>query len=225
VTGVCSPPFGDGKILGRSTLRLYKINFTKNGIGYDIVFDTVAKVPFSEMQTNTLPRMEHTYHQTWFSKLLFYMLWPLIWSSKRLKFSAYGLNSCSQLRTMLSLYRTSGREHWKWVIDQTLFLVKFQMHIGCGQAVKKAMLVINLIAKRISNFFPGTLSKKPWKQSYKFSTCLMFFGRKIFLKHFKKKWTTEIYSVVCKVISTFCPSGLWSERWYFWNPRTLTNLV
>lgn len=102
VTAVCS--FGNFDLvrsLGADhVLDHTRIDFTKTGDSYDIIFDTVGKSPFPECKK--VLRGNGIYLSPVLSmSLLFQMLWTSKFGRKKAMFSATGLLAVPKLRTML----------------------------------------------------------------------------------------------------------------------------
>lgn len=103
VTGVCSSKNLDlVKALGATKVIDYtKDDFTKNGLKYDIVFDTVGKSSFSKckkvLTKNGIylsPVLDFT--------LLFQMMWTSIIGHKKAMFSATGIQAVPELLKLLN---------------------------------------------------------------------------------------------------------------------------
>ena len=102
VTAVCS--FGNFDLvrsLGADhVLDHTRIDFTKTGDSYDIIFDTVGKSPFPECK-KVLSGNGIYLSPVLSMSLLFQMLWTSKFGRKKAMFSATGLLAVPKLRTML----------------------------------------------------------------------------------------------------------------------------
>lgn len=147
VTGVCSSSNLEMvRSLGADYVIDYtKINFTKTGNCYDIVFDMVGKSSFSECKQILAENGTYISPVLGFP-LLFYMLWTSIFGSKKAKFSATGLIAVPKLRTMLSALTGLLEENQlKVVIDQRYSLAEVpDAHRYVDTGRKKGNVVINL---------------------------------------------------------------------------------
>ena len=92
VTAVCSTSnVAMVKSLGADTVIDYtKEDFTKNGVQYDIIFDTVSKSSFSECKNALTPK--GVYLPTVINPAIFFqMIWTSIVGGKKVKSSSTGL--------------------------------------------------------------------------------------------------------------------------------------
>ncbi|RLD20313.1 MAG: NAD(P)-dependent alcohol dehydrogenase [Bacteroidetes bacterium] len=103
VTGVCSTTNMDMvKSLGADKVIDYtKEDFTKTGLTYDIIYDTVGKSSFSHCKGSLTEKGVYVSPVLGFS-LLLQMLWTSLVGSKKAKFSATGIRPLSELRDLLN---------------------------------------------------------------------------------------------------------------------------
>jgi len=147
VTGVCSSSNLEMvKSLGADYVIDYtKINFTKTGNCYDIVFDTVGKSSFSECRP-ILGNCGVYLSPVLNFPLLFQMLWTTIFGSKKAKFSATGLLPVPKLRAMLATLTGLLEDNLlNVVIDQRYSLAEVpEAHRYVDTGRKKGNVVIKL---------------------------------------------------------------------------------
>ena len=148
VTGVCSSSNLEMiKSLGADYVIDYtKINFTKTGNFYDIVFDTVGKSSFYECRP-ILGNGGAYLSPVLSFPLLFQMLWTTMFGSKKkAKFSATGLLPVPKLRAMLATLTGILEDNLlKVVIDQRYSLAEVpEAHRYVDTGRKKGNVVIKL---------------------------------------------------------------------------------
>ncbi|MFK7932023.1 MAG: NAD(P)-dependent alcohol dehydrogenase [Saprospiraceae bacterium] len=102
VTGVCSTRNMEMvKSLGADYVIDYKkVDFTKNEITYDIIYDTVGKSSFKKCKKSLTEKGIYMSPVLDFP-LLFQMLWTAMFGRKKAKFSATGTLSVSTIQTFL----------------------------------------------------------------------------------------------------------------------------
>ncbi|SHF55371.1 NADPH:quinone reductase [Arenibacter palladensis] len=103
VTAVCSiGNFDLVRSLGADHVIDYtRVDFTKTGDSYDVIFDTVGKSPFAESK-KVLSKNGIYLSPVLSMPLLFQMLWTSRFGSKKAMFSATGLLAVPKLSTMLN---------------------------------------------------------------------------------------------------------------------------
>lgn len=102
ITGVCSSSNVDlvNSLGAHDVIDYKKTDFTKNGLTYDVIFDTVGKSSFNECKKVL------TEHGVYMSpvlnfQLLCHSVWTSKWSKKKAKFSATGIQPKQELKKML----------------------------------------------------------------------------------------------------------------------------
>ncbi len=147
VTAVCSTSNVDMvKSLGADKVIDYiKEDFTKNGVQYDIIFDTVSKLSFSACKKALKPN--GVYMPTVFDfTLLFQMIWTSIFGNKKVKSSSTGLlpvkDRLNYLMEIKDLLKTG---EIKTVIDIRYPLAQMaSAHTYVEKGHKKGNLVITV---------------------------------------------------------------------------------
>jgi len=147
VTGVCSAANLEWvKSLGAAQVIDYtRENFTKNGKTYDIIFDTVGKIPFSACKGSLAD--EGIYLSTVPSPIiLLHALWPAKGGSKKAKFIAAGLRPASEkVKDLVFLSRLIEAGEIKPVIDRCYPLEQIaEAHRYVEQGHKKGNVVITV---------------------------------------------------------------------------------
>jgi NADPH:quinone reductase-like Zn-dependent oxidoreductase len=147
VTGVCSSAnLGWVQSLGAAQVIDYtQENFTKNGKTYDIIFDTVGKIPFSVCKGSLAD--EGIYLSTVPSPIiLLHALWPAKGGSKKAKFIAAGLMPASEkVKDLIFLSMLIEAGEIKPVIDRCYPLEQItEAHRYVEQGHKKGNVVITV---------------------------------------------------------------------------------
>jgi NADPH:quinone reductase-like Zn-dependent oxidoreductase len=147
VTGVCSAANLDWvKSLGAAQVIDYtRENFTENGKTYDIIFDTVGKIPFSACQASLADG--GIYLSTVPSPvMLLHALWPAHNAGKKAKFTAAGLRPASEkTKDLVFLTCLIEAGEFKPVIDRRYPLEQIaEAHRYVEQGHKKGNVVITV---------------------------------------------------------------------------------
>lgn len=147
VTGVCSTANLEWvKSLGADLVIDYtRENFTENGKTYDIIFDTVGKIPFSACKGSLSDG--GIYLSTVPSPIiLLHTLWPAKSGSKKVKFLAAGLRPASEKnKDLIFLTRLIEAGEIKPVIDRCYPLEQIaEAHRYVEQGHKKGNVVITV---------------------------------------------------------------------------------
>lgn len=145
VTGVCSSRnTGLVKSLGADHVIDYqKQDFTKSGLHYDVIYDTVGKSSFGQSK-RALSKSGVYISPVLKFPLLMQMLRTAVAGSKKAKFGASGLKSDDELRTLLAeLTEIFKAGKLKTVIDRQYPLEKVaQAHQYIASGHKKGNVVI-----------------------------------------------------------------------------------
>ncbi|MCJ7642796.1 MAG: NAD(P)-dependent alcohol dehydrogenase [Desulfobacterales bacterium] len=147
VTGVCSTANLEWvKSLGANQVFDYiQEDFTDNGGSYDIIFDTVGKIPFSACKGSLTD--EGIYLTTVPTPVVMLQaLWPAKAGSKKVKFAATGLRSASEkIKDLVFLTELIEAGKMKPVIDRRYPLEKIaEAHRYVEQGHKKGNVVITV---------------------------------------------------------------------------------
>lgn len=157
VTGVCSTPNLEMvKSLGADQVIAYTLeDFTENGKTYDIIFDTVGKLSFSECKGSlneegifltTVPT----------PAIMLQALWPAKRGSKKVKFAATGLRPASEkIKDLQFLTELIEAGKLKPVIDGCYPLERMaEAHRYVEQGHKKGNVVIVIETENLLNVNP-----------------------------------------------------------------------
>jgi NADPH:quinone reductase-like Zn-dependent oxidoreductase len=147
VTAVCSTSNVDMvKSLGADTVIDYtKEDFTKNGMQYDIIFDTVNKRSFSECKNALTPN--GVYMPTVLNTSLFFqMIWTSIVGGKKVKSSSTGLLPVKdRLKYLMEIKELLKKGKIKTVMDKHYPLSQMAAaHAYVEKGHKKGNLVITV---------------------------------------------------------------------------------
>jgi NADPH:quinone reductase-like Zn-dependent oxidoreductase len=149
VTGVCSGRnVGLVRSLGADHVIDYtQKDFTKLGIQYDVIFDTVGKSNFSVCKAVLQPKGQYVSPVLQFG-LLRQMIWTSMVGNQKAKFAATGLRSDDELRKMLSeLVEVYQAGKLKIIIDRQYPLEKVaEAHTYIAAGHKKGNVVITVDA-------------------------------------------------------------------------------
>jgi len=147
VTGVCSTTnlelvrsLGAGNVIDYT-----KEDFTKNGNTYDIVFDAVGKISFSQCKSSL--SQKGIFLEAGIGLGIFpHVLWTSIFGSKKAKIAATGLRSPHERVKDLSLLRDLMEEgKIKPVIDRSYSMEQIAIaHAYVDKGHKKGNVAINL---------------------------------------------------------------------------------
>lgn len=147
VTGVCSSSNEQMvKALGADHVIAYdKVDFTKTGKTYDIIYDTVGKLSYCDCRPALTKKGSYISPVLSFS-LLIYMLVTSIFSSKKAKFSATGMLPLEKLRPLfkqLTMLFKQGKI--KSVVDRSFPLAEIaDAHRYVDLGHKKGNVVLSL---------------------------------------------------------------------------------
>jgi NADPH:quinone reductase-like Zn-dependent oxidoreductase len=147
VSGVCSTPNLEWvKSLGAGHVIDYtQEDFTKNGKTYDIIFDTIGKLSFSECKGSLTD--EGIYLTTVPTPaIMLQALWPAKSAGKRVKFAAAGLRPASvKIKDLVFLTGLIEAGKLKPVIDRCYPLEQIaEAHRYVAQGHKKGNVVITV---------------------------------------------------------------------------------
>lgn len=150
VTGVCSTSNIDWvSSLGADQVIDYtQTDFTQTGDTYDLIFDTVGKVPFSQAKRALKP--SGMYMSTVISlTILRQMLWTSIFGNKKAKFTATGTRSAAERRKDLAFVKDLVEANQlKPIIDRAYPLEQIaEAHRYVEKGHKKGNVIIT-VAKR-----------------------------------------------------------------------------
>jgi NADPH:quinone reductase-like Zn-dependent oxidoreductase len=147
VTGVCSTANIElVKSLGADEVIDYKKeDFTKAGLAYDVIYDTVGLSSFSKCK-KSLTKNGAFVSPVLGMPLLFQMLWTSIFGSKKAKFSATGILPIPELKVLLDeLIEIINAGKLKTIIDKRYLLEQVpQAHSYVDKGHKKGNIVIDL---------------------------------------------------------------------------------
>tara|TARA_R110002050_G_scaffold245168_1_gene382761 strand:- start:328 stop:1338 length:1011 start_codon:yes stop_codon:yes gene_type:complete len=150
VTGVCSTSNIElVKSLGADTVIDYtQTDFTKNGIHYDIIFDTVGVLKFSKVK-NSLSEHGTYLSPVLNSSVLFNMLKTSFSKSKKAIFSATGmLDIVKKISNFETIKELLEQELIVPVIDRTYQLPQIpEAHIYVDKGHKKGNVVIDIFGE------------------------------------------------------------------------------
>ena len=147
VTGVCSTANLEWvKSLGADQVIDYtQEDFTENGKTYDIIFDTVGKLSFSECKGSlTDAGIYLTTVPT--PVIMLQALWPAKSGSKKVKFAATGLRpACEKIKDLVFLTELIEAGKIKAVIDRVYSLEQIaEAHRYVEQGHKKGNVVVTV---------------------------------------------------------------------------------
>jgi len=147
VTGVCSTTNVElVKSLGADKVIDYKKeDFTKAGLTYDVIYDTVGLSSFSKCK-KSLTKNGAYISPVLGMPLLFQMLWTSMFGSKKAKFSATGILPIPELRILLNeLVDIIKAGKLKTIIDKRYPLEQVALaHSYVDKGHKKGNIVIDL---------------------------------------------------------------------------------
>ncbi len=147
VTAVCSTSnVAMVKSLGADTVIDYtKEDFTKNGVQYDIIFDTVSKSSFSECKNALTPK--GVYLPTVINPAIFFqMIWTSIVGGKKVKSSSTGLQPIKErLSYLMEIKELLKTGELKTITDKHYPLAQMAAaHAYVEKGHKKGNLVITV---------------------------------------------------------------------------------
>lgn len=147
VTGVCSTANIEWvKLLGANQVIDYtRKNFTENGKTYDIIFDTVGKIPFSACK-GSLPDGGIYLSTVPSPIMMLHTLWPVKSGGKKVKFVATGLRSSREkIKDLVFLTELIEAGNLKPVIDRVYPLEQIsEAHRYVETGHKKGNVVITV---------------------------------------------------------------------------------